>query len=367
MTVFERLRAFLWFLIAAVYFFFARVVAERAANGLSSGAWLEVVNRSVLLFLLVIGYAAMGYIGQRQRHPVKTMGLELRAGWRREFALGAALGWGGVVACVLPIALIGGLVVTLYTTWQQFGLILVDLVILAVAALAEEVAFRGYPFQRLIDATGPVIATLLMSVVFGLIHLGNPGATGASTLVTIFAGWLLAVAYLRTRALWVGWGFHFAWNASMGILFGLPISGITIFSPVVSSNAVGPLWITGGDYGPEGSAIGALVLLVLMLVLVSATRDLKHRYAQPVIVPGGIPVDLDAIARRQHEAAMGAAPASPATPQLVQIAGIPNANPVVLQAPVAEVPGAEIVVPQEPPVSKAEREKVEGEHPPQES
>ena len=47
------------------------------------------------------------------------------------------------------------------------------------------------------------------------------------------------------------------------------------------------------------------------------TRDLKHRYAQPIIVPGGIPVDIDAAARRQHEAAMS----SPveATPQLVQI------------------------------------------------
>ncbi len=148
-------------------------------------------------------------------------------------------------------------------------------------------------------------------MLFGLIHLGNPGATTASTLVTIFAGWLLAVAYLRTRALWVGWGFHFSWNATMGILFGLPISGITNFSPVVASNAVGPLWITGGDYGPEGSLVCAVVIIVLIFVMFSATRDLKYRYAQPVIIPGGIPVDLDAISRRQHEAAMGPAATRP--------------------------------------------------------
>ena len=325
----SRFRALLWFVIAACYFYFARDIAVRAALGLSSGDWLELVNRTVLLFLLIVGYAAMGYVGQKQRAPIKAMGLDLRLGWRREFALGAAIGWGGMLACVLPIAIIGGLVVTVYTTWHQFALILVDLAVLAIAALAEEVAFRGYPFQRLIEAIGPTAATFFISILFGLIHWNNPGATGASTLVTILSGWLLALAYLRTRALWVAWGFHFAWNAAMGVLFGLPVSGITNFSPVIASNTIGPSWITGGDYGPEGSAICAIVMLVLLVVLYSATSDLKHRYAMPVIVPGGIPVDVDAIARRQHEAAMGpAVAAEPAPPpQLVQIGGLASAAP----------------------------------------
>jgi membrane protease YdiL (CAAX protease family) len=319
-----RIRAFAWFFVAVVYFVFAKAVAERAAAGLAAGDWLELANRSILLFLLVFGYAGMGYLGQHQRQPIRAMGLDRRPAWFREFALGSALGWAGMVACVLPIVLIGGMVVTFYTTRRQFALIFLDLAILAVAALAEEVAFRGYPFQRLIEATNPTIATLAVSVLFGLIHLGNPGATFASTLVTIFAGWLLAIMYLRTRALWVAWGFHFTWNATMGILFGLPISGITNFSPVVATNAVGPLWITGGDYGPEGSLICALVIIVLIFVTFSATRDLKYRYAQPVIIPGGIPVDLDAISRRQHEAAMG--PQPPPPPQIVQISGIQTPN-----------------------------------------
>jgi hypothetical protein len=324
MSAISRLRSLLWFLVAASYFYLAENVAIRVALTISSGEWLEVVNRTTLLFLLVAGYAAMGYVGQRQREPIRSMGLNFRPGWKREVALGAAIGWAGMVACVLPIALIGGLVITVYTTWHQFALILLDFAILAIAALSEEVAFRGYPFQRLIDAIGPTAATMLVAVIFGLIHLNNPGATGASTLVTMLAGWLLAVAYLRTRALWVAWGFHVAWNVVMGILFGLPISGITNFSPVISSNTIGPAWITGGDYGPEGSAVGAVVLLVLLFVMYVATGDLKHRYAQPVIIPGGMPVDIDAAARRQHEAAMG--PAEPSAPQLVQIGGIASAT-----------------------------------------
>jgi CAAX protease family protein len=316
----HRIRSFAWFLIAVVYFILAKQTAAIAAHGLSSGVWFDLVDRSIVLFLLIVGYSALGYLGQKQQEPIKAMGLERRPGWRREFALGSAIGWAGITACALIIAIFGGIVVFFYIGWFQFALILIDLLILLVAALAQEVAFRGYPFQRLIDATNPVIATLLMSLLFTLDIAGNPGFSTASMLLTMFMGWLLSIAYLRTRGLWVGWGIHFAWNASMAVLFGLPLSGLTRYSPVISSTALGPTWLTGFDYGPEGSAVGIVVVLLLIIAAMSATGDLKHKYAQPVIIPAGIPVDIDAVARRQHEAAMGAA--QPAQPQIVQIAGV---------------------------------------------
>lgn len=320
MTAPQRLRSLAWFLVAATYSLFARIITATAANGLSSGDWFYLVDRSILLFLLIVGFAAMGYVGQRQRQPVRDMGLVRRPGWRREFALGSAIGWAGVTACALMIALFGGMVVVFYTGWRAWALLPLDLAVLLIASLAEEVAFRGYPFQRLIEATNPLIAALILSALYSLIRVNNPGASAASTVLTFFAGWLFAVAYLRTRALWVSWGIHFAWNASMAVLFGLPLSGITQFSPVISSTALGPTWLTGFDYGPEGSAVAIVVVLALIIATVYATRDLKYKYAQPVIVAAGIPVDIDAIARRQHEAAMGAS--QPAQPKIVQINGV---------------------------------------------
>ena len=68
---------------------------------------------------------------------------------------------------------------------------------------------------------------------------------------------------------------------------------------------MGPFWITGGGYGLDGSWVAFFVLLVALPVVYRVTRDLDFRYNAPVIVPGGIPVDLDAAAKRQHEAAMG--------------------------------------------------------------
>ena len=59
-------------------------------------------------------------------------------------------------------------------------------------------------------------------------------------------------------------------------------------------------------------------LLGLLFATARATRELRHRWAFPEIVGAGLPVDLDAASRRQHEAAMGA-PAPAPTQPLVQI------------------------------------------------
>jgi hypothetical protein len=109
------------------------------------------------------------------------------------------------------------------------------------------------------------------------------------------------------------------------LIFGLAVSGVTSHSSVVEGNPMGPFWITGGGYGLEGSWVAAVALLMAFPVVYRITRDLNYRYNAPVIVAGGMPVDLDAAARRQHEAAMGQAEAVPASPSLVQI--LPAATP----------------------------------------
>jgi uncharacterized protein len=347
-TAANRVRAFGHVALAGIYFYLAQSISIHAANGFANGVWLPVVERSMLLFLLVIGYAAMGRVFNRQRQPIRGMGLIFRSGWQREFGLGAALGWGMLVASILPMVLTGGLIISFWLVPRQFGILLVDLVLLAVASLAEEVAFRGYPFQRLIEAMGPTLATIVFSFVFAGMHIFNPGANRASFMITLFSSWLLSVAYLRTRALWVCWGWHFAWNASMCVVFGLPLSGITQFSPVIQSNTVGPAWITGGDYGPEASVVTAVVLLIGIFIVYRTTRRYAYLYTQPVIVPAGLPVNLDAMSR-------SLAPHHPVEPQpapagttLVQIESISRPSPPP-PLPVSSGPLQAGVEPQEPP------------------
>jgi uncharacterized protein len=316
-TFLERLGALGWFLLAAAWFLFSDVIAQRAASGLTYGDFYEPLYRIFMLFLLVCGYSLMSRLSLKQSRPGKNIGLDARKGWGGEFGLGAAMGWAGVVACVLPAALIGGLVITVFGNGHQVWVALIDGIALLVGTLAIEVAFRGYAFRRLVDAMGPVMATFFMAATYAIWRThGGPTST-AAVVVSFLLGCVLGAAALRTAAVWVGWGFHFAWIAVMSLVFGLPVAGGMNYSPVFVTNASGPGWVTGNGQGPEGSAFGVIVTFALLIAMFFTTDDLHYRHGIPEIVPGGIPMDLDSGARRPHEAAI--AHTESAAPQLVQI------------------------------------------------
>ncbi len=203
----------------------------------------------------------MGMVLDGQDEPFKAMGFVKRATAWQEWGIGAALGWGLVVLAVLPMAVTGAMRTTFWTEPRAFWLFGINLGTLVVAAWLEEVTFRGYPFQRLIEAVGPTTATIIMSVFFGAVHIWNTDASLISVLVTMLAGVLLSLAYLRTRALWLPWGIHFAWNLSMGAVLGLPVSGYYGLSTIIQTQTVGAHWLTGGAYGPEAGLFTFLVLV----------------------------------------------------------------------------------------------------------
>lgn len=360
MTFVERLRALGWFLLAAAWFLFADLIASRAAAGLTQVGWTdwaEPLYRVFVLFLLILGYWVMSRLGQPRIPTARATALDARPGWFREFGLGAAVGWGGVVACVLPTAVIGGLVITFFTNGHQFWVLFLDLIAMLAGTLGIEIAFRGYPFLRLVEAMGPVMGTFFMAVVFAIWRTHAQETTTAAVLTSFFLGWVLAMAVLRTRALWVSWGLHFAWVATMCLLFGLPAAGSMSYSPVIATNTQGPAWLTGDGQGPEGSLFGVLVTFLMLFAVAKVTAELKHRYGYPEIVPGGIPVDLDAAARRQHEEAMGQQ--APAQPPLVQIQPVqPGAYPVIYP-PAAEPRIETVEAPSEGPEIGPERSAIE--------
>ena len=94
---------------------------------------------------------------------------------------------------------------------------------------------------------------------------------------TVLIGVLLSVAYLRTRALWLPWGIHFGWNLTLGLLFGLPLSGFRNYNLLRYTQAYGPTWLTGGKYGVEASMTGTCaIVLGLIMVSVLPARKLPQ-------------------------------------------------------------------------------------------
>jgi len=319
--VFASLRAFGRFVFAALYFFLARLLAQHGARGLVSPDWTPLVEQAMFAFLLLFGYAGIGFSLDRQLAPLSQQGFPPRKGWFGEAGLGLAIGWAIAVACVLPMVTFGGIAVHLSLSLAGFGWLAADAAFFALATLAVQIAFRGYPFQCAIKAVGELPGALILAVLYGIVNASLPEASHASMAVSVALGLLLAMAYLRTRALWLPWGLQFGWAASRALFFGLPVMGVSSHSPVVQGDPLSPYWMSGGDFGLDGSWIAFAVVLLAMPFVYRATRELNFVHNAPVLEPGGIPVDLDAAAKRQHEAATR--PEVPEAKPLVQILPVP--------------------------------------------
>jgi len=199
--------------------------------------------------------------------------------WKRsaihQTLIGVAIGAVLITVAVAAIAAFGQ--ISFATNFSPAALMhfLLVTILLIGGAMLEELMFRGYPFQRLVEAIGPWWSVAVLSAIFGAIHLGNPNAGGIRSwgfFNTIVVGGLFAYAYLRTKTLWLPVGMHFGWNFFLGVVYGLPVSGIHDFSVVIKSTAHGSKLLTGGPYGIEASLTGAMVIVIGFVLVAWAPK-----------------------------------------------------------------------------------------------
>jgi hypothetical protein len=126
------------------------------------------------------------------------------------------------------------------------------LVIFVPAALHEELMFRGYPFQRL-RRWNRSFAILFVSAIFAGFHLWNDGVTVLAITNVFLGGVLLSLAYERYGRLWFPIGIHLMWNVMSGPLLGHSVSGYLPERTVLTTELGGPVLLTGGAFGIEGS------------------------------------------------------------------------------------------------------------------
>ena len=145
--------------------------------------------------------------------------------------------------------------------WQPLALALLSAL---AGATFEEVIFRGFLFRLVAGLGGNWTALGVTSALFGLAHIGNPGATWASSLaVAIEAGTLLGAAYAASRSLWLPIGIHAGWNFAEGPVFGMEVSGRAGAGGWLGGQLQGPAILTGGAFGPEASIVAVVVCLTL--------------------------------------------------------------------------------------------------------
>jgi hypothetical protein len=208
------------------------------------------------------------------RRSFRQLGFWFYDGWAKELAWGLAGGVlmvSGVVAALLAAGKLGYEPRAADATTILLGLGWNLALFLPLAAF-EELLFRGYLFQRLVEGWGEFAAVFALSALFGLGHIVNPSATPFSVANTVLVGILFAVTYLKTRGLWLPLGLHYAWNFWLGTVVSLPVSGINVSHRLFDVSIGQPDWLTGGDYGPEASALSTLLVLAVTVWLIRTKR-----------------------------------------------------------------------------------------------
>ena len=174
----------------------------------------------------------------------------------------------------LAPALIGIGSLILYLTkhleWDDFSFsandFFIEVGILAMIAISEELVFRGYILNNLMQSFNKWIALIISAILFTFFHIANP-AVGAIPLISLFlAGVLFGMNYIYTKNLWFSIALHFSWNLFQGPLSGYKISGVD-FSSLLQIELKGDSSITGGDFGFEGSFIATALLFITVAAL----------------------------------------------------------------------------------------------------
>ena len=159
--------------------------------------------------------------------------------------------------------------------YTLFTSILKYFIVFAVAAVFEEVLNRGYFFQALIEGTRTWIAVAIVAVIFIIGHASNTGFAWNNAIFFFTHGALYCILYILIRSIWVPAGFHLAWNWTQGPLFGMNVSGTVVNNTMFSCEAKGPILLTGGEFGAEGSLITIIISMVFIVLLI------KYKWLKP--------------------------------------------------------------------------------------
>jgi membrane protease YdiL (CAAX protease family) len=265
--------------------------------------WVEVVWGAVLIATALLAYRL--YVWVFERRALTELALRPALG---EFAVGAAIGFGLFAATIACLWISG------YYRVEGFGRIPSAMVLMGmglVPGFIEEIITRGIVFRITEESLGTWVALLISALLFGGLHLLNPGASWlAAICIALEAGILLAAAYVITRRLWVSIGMHFAWNFTQGGVFGVPVSGVKV-NGMLRSTLTGPELFSGGAFGAEASIFAVLVctpLAIVLLVRGARSGQLVRPFWTRRKIEGAATADVTAAS--EPEAAGADAPAS---------------------------------------------------------
>lgn len=265
-------------LFAISYALVNPAAASLGNTGASSPEGAATLNFIARLASVAAIFASLFVAGRfLDRRPVADYGFRVGVGWFVDLAFGMLLGALLMTGVFLAQLSLGWISVT--DTLRTVGsdspftlAILLPAGIFICVGIYEEALSRGYQLRNAAEglnypALGPraaiVLAWVISSAFFGLLHVANQNATAVSTFNIALAGIMLGAGYVLTGDLAIPIGLHVTWNFFQGNVYGFPVSGIdTIGATFLLTEQSGPKLWTGGPFGPEAGVLGLLTILL---------------------------------------------------------------------------------------------------------
>ena len=219
-----------------------------------------IMRLASLLITLIIMWVFRRYI---DRKSILSMGFHLK-GKYKDIIYGLFVGFLLISLGFVILSLTNNLEIVLiqYSSKVVFG----GFFLFIIAAMVEEIVFRGYVLNNFMDSfKNKYIALLLSSILFALIHGMNPNLSILGFVNLIVAGMALGITYIYTKNLWFPVFLHVSWNFFQGPIFGFEVSGLN-FNSIIQQKVVGSDLITGGDFGFEGSILITVLLLGMIVI-----------------------------------------------------------------------------------------------------
>jgi hypothetical protein len=259
------------FLVAVLF-----VVFRVLLSGFRSLGMLRLMFLDKLFFVLEVTLPAV-FLARTEQRSFGAYGLPPRGVLSTNFWMGILWGAGAItfLAALLYFlhAYTFGTIIPRGNRLVMFGVFWAAFFLLV--ALSEEFLLRGYSLFTLTESTGFWPAAVMLSVLFGAIHIGNQGENGLGVLGAAAIGFFFCLTVRRTGNLWFAVGFHAAWDWGESYFYSVPDSGTLAPGHLLRATLHGSPWITGGTVGPEGS-----VLLFVVMVVVWIAFDRVYRVAK---------------------------------------------------------------------------------------
>ncbi|MDC8756372.1 CPBP family intramembrane glutamic endopeptidase [Janthinobacterium fluminis] len=222
------------------------------------------------IVFLVVGVLTATWLCLRaEGRSLASVGCRLDRRFGRQFGLGLAGGVGALLLVALLVRMSNGYHLVVASHAALPNLLKGAVLMLGIAAM-EELAYRGYAFQRAIRGMGVLGAQLLFAVIFCASHPLNGGMSVAMMLLVMLNIFLFAIiagiCYVRTGSLAASIGVHMGWNWAQQSL-GFGVGGADVhgwYAPVFHGR---PDWLTGGAFGLEASAASTIILVGATVVL----------------------------------------------------------------------------------------------------